>query len=124
MNIVELQTTFEQLSKVMNLSSDVKLVGIKESDSCGVVTMRFVTDKEVDRYLCAKDITDIGDMFTNPEKYVQATKGEIRGSSSTYNEGYLAYPNKESFDNPYDYGSHDYEEWANGWYNAHEGVKN
>lgn len=80
LHVTELTLTYEMLEKAMGLPHDVKIVGIHETDQFKVVKLRLVSDREMPDSYSVSELSKVGDMFLNPEKYKVETKGSTRGA--------------------------------------------
>jgi hypothetical protein len=69
MYISEIRLTFDTLEKAMNLPPDAKVVAIQEEDIRGVFKIRVVSEREPPEEFRFDAITNVGEAYTNPEKY-------------------------------------------------------
>jgi len=87
-HIAELLVTFEMLGKTLNLPDSVKIVGVYETDRSKIVKIRFASEKapatSQDGFeLVCDDLSMIGDMFTNPDKYMVPGKRQMTAAPSS-----------------------------------------
>lgn len=80
LSVTEMVMTFEMLERAMNLPHDVKIVAVQETDQFKVMKIRFVSDREMPDSYSMSELSKVGDMFLNPEKYKVDTKGSTRGA--------------------------------------------
>jgi len=82
--VEEVHATFEMLAKVLNLPDYVKIVGITEQEIKGCFKIRLASEKSLDGEYSLNDMTNLGEMFANPEKYKVCNKGQMVGNGITY----------------------------------------
>lgn len=80
LSVTEMVVTFDMLERAMGLPHDVKIVGIQETDQFKVMKVRFVSDREMPDSYSVSELSKVGDMFLNPEKYKVDNKGSTRGA--------------------------------------------
>ena len=82
-NVVDMQMTVGMLEQAMKLPANVKIVGISNIDSNKLISVRFATETEpsitVPECCGVSNISEIGNVFVEPDKYKQSIKGEMRG---------------------------------------------
>lgn len=86
--IEEFTLTFEMLQKIMDLPEWVKIVGMSETTTSRVMKIRFASERplldrdeeQYNTYVSTDDLTNIGNIFRNPDRYKKSNKGTVIGT--------------------------------------------